>query len=242
MYSSVYEFRQFYASRPGRLMRRILSGHIQQIWPDLKGLTVLGGGYAVPYLKPMLGKAEKVFSFMPPRFGVHHWPEHEKNLVCLASDTALPFETEAADRIIVVHGMEHAEDPQALLQECWRVLKSNGRLLLVVSSRMGLWSRADWTPFGHGTPYTATQIAHRLHDSLFAVERMEKALFMPPFRSFLVLRTAYTMENFGRYIFPGLAGIHLVEAGKQVYAGIPQRQTAKAGVRRYTVGQTAPTG
>ena len=57
--------------------------------------------------------------------------------------------------------------------------------------------------------------------NLFVVERSERALFMPPFRSLFLLKGAYRLENFGRYIIPGLAGLHIIEASKQVYGGIP---------------------
>ncbi len=228
MYSSVHDFKTFYSTRAGRLVRRFLTLHIRKIWPDLHGLRLVGCGYAVPYLKRFMDETERSVAFMPDDLGVHFWPEGEKGLVCLSRDALLPLETESVDRIILVHGLEHAESPHELLHELWRVLKSNGRLLMIVPNRRGLWARTDQTPFGHGTPYTARQIGHYLQESLFVHERTEMALFMPPFRSFLVLRTAYTFESFGRYLFPGLAGVSIVEASKQIYAGAAKTKTARA--------------
>ena len=200
-----------------------------------------GYGYAVPYLRAWGDAPERCVALMPAGRGVHHWPEGEPNRVCLVNESELPLETESVDRILMVHALEHTQLPQTVLQEMWRVLKSNGRLLIIVPSRMGLWARADWTPFGHGTPYTAGQIAHYLQESLFAHERTEHALFMPPFRSFFVLRSAYLFESIGRYIFPGLAGLHLIEASKQVYAGAVKKKTETVRAPRYAVGQTVPT-
>lgn len=241
MYRSVYELKTFYASQPGRLVRRLLAGHIGEIWPDLTGMRVMGYGYAVPFLRAMSERAERSFAVMPAGRGVHQWPEGEPNRVCIAAEGALPIETESVDRILMVHALEHAEALPALLNEIWRVLKSNGRLLIVVPSRRGLWARADWTPFGHGTPYTAGQVHHHLSECLFVHERTERALYMPPFRSFFFMRAAFALENIGRYVFPGLAGMYLIEAGKQVYAGAGHKQTAKAGARRYAAVQTVPT-
>jgi len=221
------------------MVRRLVSRHMKDIWPDITGMRVMGYGYAVPYLRTLSERTERNFAVMPAGRGVHHWPEGEPNRVCLSNENELPIETESVDRILMVHALEHAESPPELLHEMWRVLKSNGRLLMVVPSRMGLWARADWTPFGHGTPYSARQINHYLHDCLFTHEHSEKALYMPPYRSFFMLRAAYSFENVGRFVFPGLAGLHLIEAGKQVYSSAGHKQGVKG--RRYLVGQTVPT-
>lgn len=227
-YLSAYGLKSFYASRAGRLVRRLLLSHIRRIWPDMKGLRVMGYGYAVPYLRPLMEGAERVFAVMPAHGGAHVWPDGEKGLVCLSGEYRFPVETESIDRLILIHSLEHTPLPDELLQEVWRVLKSNGRLLLVVPNRLGLWARADWTPFGYGSPFTAGQIVSRLEEQLFVHERTERALFMPPFRSFLMLRAAYALESFGRFAFPGLAGVYLVEAGKQVYAGAHRGRRAES--------------
>jgi SAM-dependent methyltransferase len=220
---SVHDLRQFYASKGGVLIRRLMMRHIRTLWQDTAGLRVLGVGYAVPYLRPFTAEAERVVALMPDRLGVHRWPEqeNEKGLVALCQEQELPIETESVDRLLVVHGFEHAHHPGEYLHELWRVLKSNGRMIIVTPNRLGLWARAEWTPFGHGNPYSHGQMTQLLQQNLFSVERSERALFMPPFRSLFLLRSAYRIENFGRYIIPGLAGLHIVEASKQVYGGIP---------------------
>jgi len=128
----------------------------------------------------------------------------------------------------MLHALEYEQAPEHCLQELWRILKSNGKLLIVVPNRLGLWARVDWTPFGHGRPYSVSQISHYLKDSGFVHETTHRALFMPPFRSFPVLRAIYALENIGKYVFPGLAGVCLVEAGKQVYAGIHEAKRVRS--------------
>lgn len=238
---SVYDLKQFYSRRAGRLVRRLLSTHIHEFWPDIKDQSVLGYGYAVPYLRRMKEESGRVFAVMPVPGGVHFWPEEGQGLVTVSSETELPFGTESLDRILVIHGLEHAEAPEALIHEFWRVLKSNGRLLMIVPNRLGMWSRVDWTPFGHGRPYSFSQINNYLHDNLFVIERKSRALFMPPFRSFLVLRTAYTLESFGKFIFPGLAGVHIIEASKQIYGSLPKGKAEKVRGRRVFIGDAVPT-
>ena len=241
MFISAYDLKNFYATRGGRLVRRLLQERVAMMWPDTKSLRVAGYGYTTPYLWPLRESAERVFALMPDTCGAHAWPEKDKNLVTLINGNEWPLETESIDRIIIVHGLEQTHHLDALLQEAWRVLKSNGRILIAVPNRLGFWARADWTPFGHGTPYTPGQLTQHLQGNLFVHERTEKALFMPPFRSFLVLRTAYFFESLGRTLFPGLAGVHLIEASKQVYAGAGRGRVATNMGKRILFGKAVPT-
>lgn len=218
MQHSVYSLRSFYVSKSGRLIRRLLLRHVLAMWPDVRGLRVMGYGYATPYMKALRDGTERVFALMSAGQGAHHWPDDGANLVAIAHEGELPVESESVDRIILVHALENAEHPDELMKELWRILKSSGRMMIVVPNRLGLWSRADWTPFGHGRPWSLGQVQHVLEENMFTVERTDRALFMPPFRSFLMMRMAYMLESIGRAVFPGLAGVHIVEAGKQIYA------------------------
>jgi SAM-dependent methyltransferase len=219
MSCTAYDMKAFYQTRAGRLVRRILTDRIRPFWPDQTGLNIVGFGYAVPFLPMFDGMETRVNALMPKTIGVHQWPVAGQVRVALTEDAELPLETESVDRVLMVHALEHAENPDAMMAEIWRVLKSNGRVLMIVPHRVGLWARADWTPFGHGTPFTASQLRSLLQAGLFVQERADRALFMPPFKSFMALRTAYQAEAVGRIVFPGLAGVHIVEATKQVYAG-----------------------
>lgn len=228
MSTAVQKIRDFYSHKRGRLVRRLLSTHIREMWPDIKGLRVMGAGYAVPYLRNVAHDAERYFSFMPQGMGVHYWPEGEKGLVFLGHESEIPLETESVDRILLVHGLEFFDRPSAGFSELWRVLKSNGRLIVVVPNRLGFWARSESTPFGHGRPYSKKQLMQILQDNMFVHERTEQALFMPPFKSFLMLRSAYAIEAVGRYMFSGFAGVHIVEASKQIYAGHGKTATQRA--------------
>ncbi len=241
MYGSAHDLKTFYASKSGRLVRRLLLNRIREIWPDLKGQRLMGCGYAVPYLWGLREGTERTFAIMPAQSSAHVWPDNEKNLVVLSAEGEMPIETESVDRILLIHGMDRALAPDVMLQELWRVLKSNGRMLMIVPNRLGLWARADWTPFGHGAPYTAGQINHHLQDNLFVHERTERALFMPPFRSLLMMRTSYALEGLGQRLLPSCAGVHIVEAKKQIYAGAGRARTANVPGRRILVGVPAAT-
>lgn len=241
MSGNVYDLKQFYASRSGRLVRRLLQSYIHEFWPDLKGQRILGYGYGVPYLKSLQDEASHVFALMPAAGGVHHWQQKGVNKVAVTAEDLIPLETESVDMILMVHGLENAAAPEEMLAEMWRVLKSNGRMLVVVPNRLGMWARVEHTPFGHGKPYTSTQLTSLLNKALFVCERKSRALYMPPFKSFLVLRSAYAFESFGKYIFPGLSGLHVFEVSKQVYAGALKHEGKKAQGRRILLADSVGT-
>lgn len=218
MFSSVYDFRTFYNGKVGRVVRRVLQERIREVWPNLNGLSLMGTGYATPYLRVFRDEVEREFSVMPAGRGAHIWPHEGPNAVTLCEQAELPIETNSVDRILMVHDLEFTEFIKPTFQELWRVLKSNGRMMIVVPNRAGLWARADWSPFGQGTPYSVSQITHSLRDNLFVHERTEEALFMPPLKYAPFLKSAGLFERYGRNVLPIVSGVHIVEASKQIYA------------------------
>jgi SAM-dependent methyltransferase len=231
MFESVYDFKTFYNGKTGRVVRRLLQERIREIWPDVGGMSVMGIGYATPYLRVFMEEAERVFALMPAGKGVHNWPHDGPNCVALSERAELPIETNSVDRVLMIHDLEFSEFPQPSLQEIWRVLKSGGRLIVIVPNRAGLWAHADRTPFGQGTPYSLTQLSYLLRDNLFVHERTEEALFMPPLRRTSLLKLAGFFEKTGRSILPFGAGVHIVEAGKQIYATAGPGSGSKVRVR-----------
>lgn len=232
MIPSAYDLRSFYKTFGGRVVRKIVRDQLVSMWPEAKSLRLLGGGYAVPYLKPY-EDTERTVAVMFKGQGVHHWPEEglAKGCVCLADETDLPFETNSVDRIILIHSLEFTGFLKPAFEEFWRVLKSNGRILVIVPNRRGLWARAEMTPFGRGTPYSATQVEEFLRENLFVHERTERALFMPPFKSQTMLRSAMVWERIGQFLCPAMGGLLFVEASKQLYAGTGKRITASSSQR-----------
>ncbi len=219
MIPSAYQLRDFYKSLGGRIVRRLIRERIERLWPDTRFMRVMGGGYAAPYLSNFSTQSERTVCVMFKGQGVHHWPEESLNQTCLADETDLPFETNSIDRIVLIHSLEFTGFLKPAMEEFWRVLKSNGRILIIVPNRIGLWARADWTPFGRGTPYSAGQVEEFLKDNLFIPERTERGLFIPPFKQQTLLRSAGLWEKIGSSVCPAMGGLIFVEASKQIYAG-----------------------
>ena len=137
----------------------------------------------------------------------------------------------------MVHALEASEQLPALLAEVWRILVGNGRLLVIVPNRHGLWARSDRTPFGQGHPYTHAQLARLLHRNRFTPNQSGEALFCPPQAPRGWVRSGEAWEKIGARWFPRFAGVIMIESVKQVYATTPRRRrlTVRA---LLAVGQT----
>jgi SAM-dependent methyltransferase len=156
--------------------------------------------------------------------------------VCAAEPDHLPFPDLTFDRIVIVHGVEVAASPERLLREAWRLLRDEGRLLVIAANRTGLWAHAESTPFGHGQPYSQTQIDRLLARGMFRPERHSRALFVPPTNWNFVIRSQAAWERIGRLLMPQLAGVVLTEAIKDAYAAVP---TAAVARRRVVLPEAA---
>src|SRR5919197_3330392 len=157
MSMDVVDLRNFYAQRLGIVARRFVGRGIRKRFADTRGMSVLGIGYATPYLGLFREEAERCLAFMPAVQGVVKWPTNRPGLVALVDELEMPLTDSKVDRVLLVHALEMARDPIALLREVWRVLAAGGRLLIVVPNRRGVWARLDTTPFGHGRPYSRRQ-------------------------------------------------------------------------------------
>jgi SAM-dependent methyltransferase len=220
----VVDLRDFYAQRLGTVARRFIARGIRARWTNTASLRVLGIGYATPYLGLFREEAERCLALMPAPQGVVRWPSSKPALAALVEEDDLPLTDAAVDRVLLVHALENSADPIGLLREVWRVLAGGGRLLAVVPNRRGLWARMDTTPFGSGRPYSRSQITHLLRETWFTPTGWGEALYVPPVSLGLFLRSAAAWERAGATISAPFAGVHIVEATKQVYRAIPARR------------------
>jgi SAM-dependent methyltransferase len=220
----VVDLRNFYAQPLGTVARRFVGRGIRSRWGDLRGQRIVGIGYATPYLGLFREEADRCLAFMPAAQGVVKWPSARPTLAALVDENELPLPDNAVDRMLIVHGLEMSQDVFQLLREAWRVLAAGGRLLAVVPNRRGVWARTDTTPFGHGRPYSRTQITHLLRESWFTPTGWGEALYVPPIQRNWFLRSAAAWERTGATLSAPFAGVHIVEATKQVYRAIPARR------------------
>ncbi len=235
MQAEVHGFDSFYASPTGIVAKRLLRARLRAMWPELAGCDVLGLGHAGPYLRLWRRRATRLVSAQLA--GAHGgaavgasgggssciapWPPDGPCAAALVEEEHLPFPDFSFDNVLMVHGLENAGHARRLLREVWRVLRDEGRLLVLVPNRRSIWAHVERTPLGHGQPYSAGQLARLLDRSLFHVERRDGALFIPPFRARALLGGARFWEASGRAVAPQLAGVTIIEARKQVLGVLP---------------------
>src|SRR5690606_21433972 len=138
----------------------------------------------------------------------------------------LPFAAGSFDRILLVHALEEADDPLALLTEAVRALAPAGRIILATAARGGMWARAETTPFGHGRPFTRGQLERLVREVGLEPTAWSQALYVPPWRPMLPL--ADGLEQVGPKLFPGAAGLIMLEASRRAYARVRPGGLAQA--------------
>lgn len=211
---NIVDMFEFYSSSLGKATARIIT-HVLRLQPSTPNSNItLGLGYALPWLT-----GEQAYAFMLAKQGVLQWPlatPHTRS--ALVHDDSLPLADHAVDTVLVVHGLEFADDPQAMLDEIWRVLAPQGTLHLIVANRRGLWAVTDATPFGHGQPFSRSQILKLLREAQFSVNRVMPILHLPPLKQLSRWKLPELFERMGSALPFHFSGAILVEAQKQVHA------------------------
>jgi SAM-dependent methyltransferase len=144
---------------------------------------------------------------------------------------ALPFPDQSLDLVVMPHTLELARDAHQALAEVTRVLRPEGRLVLVGLNPASLWAlrqTAGRLRQGLGLaggalflPRTGEFIGYwRLRDWLrllsLDVEFARFGCYRPPFRSERWLLRAEWMETVGERWWPVLGSVYFVQAVKRV--------------------------
>lgn len=225
----VVDLAAFYASPLGEIARQVVLRAVERFWGWRAPRAVLGLGYATPYLDTIaLEASARRVAFMPAAQGVIGRTDGRADPAALVDPGMLPLADEAVDRALAIHVLENVAEPRDVLSEVARVLAPGGRLILVCPNRGGLWARLDTTPFGHGQPYSRSQLRRLLRDSWFEPEGWAEILYVPPLRSRILLSGAGAWERAGIGLrLPG-AGLHVVDATKQLHRPVPVRARQRA--------------
>lgn len=216
----VQTLRDFYGSNLGDVSRRLIGRVIGSRWDKVAGLTVAALGYGLPFLDKFRKQAACCVILMPAEQGAILWPEGQHCATALVPAQMLPLPDGSIDRLLVAHAIEQASQPDAILEEVWRVVAPQGRIILIVPSRRGMWARTDGTPFGRGLPYSKAQLRELLHRAVLSPIFWGEALYLPPMDRQYFVRSALVIERMGAALSLPFAGVHIVEAIKQVHRPI----------------------
>ncbi|MDP4594795.1 MAG: class I SAM-dependent methyltransferase [Beijerinckiaceae bacterium] len=213
----VVDLRSFYTSPLGQVAQRHVGRIVTERWGNTAGLSIVGVGFAPPYLDGLAEGALRLLAFMPAAQGVVNWPAETVSSSALVDTSCLPLPDSSVDRVLIVHALEVSDFPGEMMGEIWRILTPGGKVLVVAPSRGGLWARSDTTPFGHGRPFSRGQLRELMRETNFSPIFWSEALYVPPFSRPSWLRSAAIFERIGgKLALPG-AGVHVVEATKQLY-------------------------
>lgn len=223
MRQNVIHLQKFYASPLGRAAQTMVMRRLTALWEidsdsGADGKDMLGFGYATPYLAPYGAAARRVILAMPGGQGGMITRSARGNVTCMCEEDALPFPPASFDRILVAHGLEESPDIDGLLEELWRIMKPEGRLVLIAANRSGLWAGADNNPFGSGRPFSRSQLSKALKKAQFAPMAWSGALYVPPATWLMRPGSVSAFERFGETVSPRFSGLVLVEAIKRLYA------------------------
>jgi SAM-dependent methyltransferase len=231
MQLDVEELTEFYAKPLGQTVRRLLTHRIRARWRGLQSSTLMGLGHASPYLGAFRNEAQRLGALMPDSQGVVRWPREGPSHTVFVDDDRLPLRDGSVDRLLAVHCLEVAEHTRHLLREMWRVLAPEGRVILIVPNRRGVWARLDNTPFGQGRPYSRRQLEQLLLGAMFTPLDWGGALYFPPLGRKVLLRSSTAWERVGASVSPAFCGVLIVEASKELIAPIGKPAKVRA-VRR----------
>ena len=204
----------FYNGARGQMVSKLLSKELRKVWGPTNKTSNLVVGFPLNFflsdvICPVL---------MPTEIGGMPWEFEHYVYSALIDSKSWPLESDSIDYILITHALEFITHQQSFLIETKRVLKSAGKLILMVPHRGGLWSRAETTPFGHGTPFSKGQIYNLLKDSGLRPEKCTRSLFLPPFADKLPGALSDKIEIIGENLLQLLGGVLIVEATKMVYA------------------------
>jgi len=213
----ILDLEAFYSGRLGQLAALHMKNTIERM-PNGGQAFLENVDFGLGFVSPLLAGQKPVL--MPAQQGT----------VCgagqniLIDEHLLPFGDNRVGSLLAMHYLEHSRDADHALRELWRIMVPEGRLLLIVPNRRGLWSRRDLTPFGVGHPYSRRQLRRLCQEAGFVAVAWSSALHFMPFRHQGFASIANLMENAGRIILPEMAGALVVLLIKRVPAPITYKR------------------
>ncbi|CAN5307392.1 class I SAM-dependent methyltransferase [soil metagenome] len=139
---------------------------------------------------------------------------------------ALPFESASLDLVVLPHALEMARDPHQTLRECERMLRPEGRLVILGLNPASLWglrqNLARLVSRRLFLPQAGDFIGYwRLRDWLrllsFEVDSARFGGYCPPLRSDKWLQRWRWTESVGSRWWPVLGAVYFITAVKRVH-------------------------
>jgi SAM-dependent methyltransferase len=122
----------FYATIPGRILASEVARAVKSsiVAADDSLLSI---GFHGEYLDKL--DNGKLFHAIPSSQPIAHWPEIRPFRTVIIDETAMPFLPNTWDTVIVIHFMEFFGKNSNFLREISRILKTNGRLIIIIVNK-----------------------------------------------------------------------------------------------------------
>ncbi|KAA6206151.1 MAG: methyltransferase domain-containing protein [Candidatus Tokpelaia sp.] len=232
--------KNFYRSPLGKKLAQDCAHGLARLSPPGKEDIIMGLGYTRPYLEKFAGSSRSLV-FIPAAIsnpgieppgpaapGNNADKRHSRKQaapgfvagpepVIVEEDYKFPLNDAAVECVLAVHALEFSPNAPIMLRELWRILVPNGRLILIVPNRRGLWAHAEKTPFGHGQPYSRRQLAEILSGNGFDFGEIYEYAHFLPHKTCRSTLFSQAYEKLAKHFFPYFGGVLMVEAQKRLY-------------------------
>ncbi len=215
------QLQEWYTSPAGQILSNELKDKMEMLLPNLFGYFALQIGSLGNDIDLLASStiSKKIHMAIAPSQG---------NIS--ATPLALPFPQDTIDLIVMPHTLEFSHDPHQVLREVYRVLISEGHLVLIAFnplSMMGLTKllltrskRVPWT--GHF--YTARRLKDWLALLDFTILKTQRVGFRPPIQNMRVQQRLEVLNKMQRFGMGRVGDIQIFVAQKRVLTLTPRPQ------------------
>lgn len=143
-----------------------------------------------------------------------------------ANSDCLPVESCSMDFVLLLHQLGNQKKSQAILQEAYRVLKPNGKIVVLNLNRFSLWnainlfcSQKNFSM--QGEFYSAEKTKKILRKLACEINLHQTICFHLPGKKAVTPKWWYFSETLGQFFFPYFGGVFVILATKQVVGLTP---------------------
>ena len=175
----------------------------------------------------------------------HHRTE-KTNLFIRSEIDLLPIQSETMDIVLLIHALEKSAHPKAILQEAYRVLKPNGKIVVIGFNRWSLWRLFHMFSKKQVFPpvfrfYGMDKIKRILHRLSCDIHLQQTFCFRLPFKKVLTATRWVFLESLGQFIFPSFGAAYFLMATKKVVGVTPLRSETWRKKMRVSANMVEPT-
>lgn len=202
---------RWFRQMPGLMVLTEEKAVLDRLFNQMRGNDFLQIGE--PYDIRLIEHARVLRTFFcDAHFRVHH----AKSFIQAYSD-CLPIQSEAIDIVLLMHQLELSKNPRAILEEVYRVLRPNGRLIMFGFNRWGVKQL-----FYHEQKSCSVgKIKHLLSTLDFELNQHQTICFRPAFKNKLMAKKFLFLEAFGQFCFPYAGSVFMLCATKNIAGMTP---------------------